>query len=49
LDEGIVKAVDGVDLTIGDQETVGIIGESVAGKSVMSKSIMRLVHHPVRS
>ncbi len=46
LDEGIVKAVDGVDLTIGDQESIGIIGESGCGKSVMSQSIMRLVVQP---
>ncbi len=36
LDEGILKAVDGVNLTIGDRETIGIIGESGCGKSVMS-------------
>lgn len=46
LDEGIVKAVDGVDLVIGDQETIGIIGESGCGKSVMAMSIMRLVVPP---
>lgn len=46
LDEGIVKAVDGVDLTVGEQETIGIIGESGCGKSVMSLSIMRLVQPP---
>lgn len=46
LDEGIVKAVDGVDLTVGDQDTIGIIGESGCGKSVMSQSIMRLVQPP---
>ena len=46
LDEGIVKAVDGVDITVGDPETIGIIGESGCGKSVMSQSIMRLVMPP---
>lgn len=46
LDEGIVKAVDGVDLNVGDQETIGIIGESGCGKSVMAQSIMRLVVPP---
>ena len=46
LDEGIVKAVDGVSLSIGDRETIGIIGESGSGKSVMSQSIMRLVVRP---
>jgi len=46
LDEGIVKAVDGVDMTVGEQESIGIIGESGCGKSVMSLSIMRLVQPP---
>jgi oligopeptide/dipeptide ABC transporter ATP-binding protein len=46
LDEGILKAVDGVNLTVGERETIGIIGESGCGKSVMSKSIMRLVTKP---
>ncbi len=46
LDEGILSAVDGVNLTVGDRETIGIIGESGCGKSVMSKSIMRLVTKP---
>ncbi len=46
LDEGIVKAVDGVSLTVGDQETVGVIGESGCGKSVLAKSLLRLVVPP---
>jgi len=46
LDEGIVKAVDGVDLTVGDQETIGVIGESGCGKSVLAKSLLRLVVSP---
>jgi len=46
LDEGIVKAVDGVDLTVGDRETIGVIGESGCGKSVMVQSIMRLMVQP---
>ncbi len=46
LDEGIVKAVNGVDLVVGDQETVGIIGESGCGKSVMAQSLLRLVLPP---
>jgi len=46
LDEGILKAVDGIDLTVGDQETIGIIGESGSGKSVMARSLLRLVTRP---
>ncbi len=46
LDEGILKAVDGVSLTVGDQETVGLIGESGCGKSVMAQSLLRLINPP---
>src|SRR5438105_1234073 len=46
LDEGILKAVDGVSLTVGDQETIGVIGESGCGKSVMAMSLLRLVRQP---
>ncbi len=46
LDEGILKAVDGVSLTVGDRETIGVIGESGSGKSVMARSLLRLVARP---
>jgi len=45
-DEGVVKAVDGVDLEIYPNETLGVIGESGCGKSVMALSIMRLIGEP---
>ncbi|MCG7344062.1 ABC transporter ATP-binding protein [Sporosarcina sp. ACRSL] len=41
-DDGVVPAVDGVDITIREGETVGIVGESGSGKSVTSLSAMRL-------
>jgi peptide/nickel transport system ATP-binding protein len=41
--DGVVKAVDGVSLTLGRGETLGIVGESGCGKSVTALSIMRLV------
>lgn len=44
--EGVVRSVDGVDITIGEGETVGLVGESGCGKSVTSLSIMRLVPWP---
>jgi peptide/nickel transport system ATP-binding protein/oligopeptide transport system ATP-binding protein len=40
---GIVKAVDGVNLTIRPKETVGLVGESGSGKSITALSIMRLL------
>lgn len=46
---GIVKAVDGVDLTIYEGETVGIVGESGCGKSVTSLSVMGLLPKPMAS
>ncbi|HKL75235.1 MAG TPA: ATP-binding cassette domain-containing protein, partial [Halanaerobiales bacterium] len=45
-EEGVVKAVDGVDFEIYPGETIGIVGESGCGKSVTSLSIMRLVESP---
>ncbi len=45
-EEGTVKAVDGVDLSIGRGETLGIVGESGCGKSVTAYSIMRLIPDP---
>jgi oligopeptide/dipeptide ABC transporter ATP-binding protein len=46
LTEGIVKAVDGVDLTIKRSKTLGVVGESGCGKSITSMSLMRLVPPP---
>jgi oligopeptide/dipeptide ABC transporter ATP-binding protein len=46
LDEGVVKAVDGVDLDVKEGETLGIVGESGCGKSVTALSIMQLIPSP---
>jgi peptide/nickel transport system ATP-binding protein/oligopeptide transport system ATP-binding protein len=46
LDEGVVKAVDGVDLNLREGETLGIVGESGCGKSVTALSIMQLIPSP---
>ena len=46
LDEGVVKAVDGIDLELKEGETLGIVGESGCGKSVTALSIMQLIPFP---
>ena len=40
---GRIKAVDGVSLEINSGETLGVVGESGCGKTMLSLSIMRLV------
>jgi oligopeptide/dipeptide ABC transporter ATP-binding protein len=45
-EDGVVKAVDGVDFAVGRGEVLGLVGESGCGKSVTSLSIMRLVGIP---
>ncbi len=45
-DEGLVRAVDGVDFHIQKGEILGIVGESGCGKSVTALSIMRLIRPP---
>lgn len=45
-EEGVVSAVDGVDLDIHYGETLGLVGESGCGKTVMAKSILRLIPDP---
>jgi oligopeptide/dipeptide ABC transporter ATP-binding protein len=45
-EDGVVKAVDGVDFSVRRGEVLGLVGESGCGKSVTSLSIMRLVGVP---
>jgi len=45
-EDGVVRAVDGVDFVIEQEKTLGIVGESGCGKSVTALSIMGLVQSP---
>jgi len=45
-EDGVVRAVDGVDFTIEPEKTLGVVGESGCGKSVTALSIMGLIQIP---
>ena len=45
-DAGVVRALDGVDLSVGYKEVLGVVGESGAGKSALGLTIMRLIPSP---
>ncbi len=47
-EDGVVRAVDGVDFHVAPGEILGLVGESGCGKSVTSFSILRLVDDPGR-
>ena len=46
VDEGIVKAVDGVSFNLRKGETLGIVGESGSGKSVTNLSVINMIPNP---
>ena len=47
-DAGVVRAVDGISFDVYEGEIVGLVGESGAGKSVATASLLRLVEEPGR-
>jgi ABC-type dipeptide/oligopeptide/nickel transport system ATPase component len=46
MDEGVVKAVDGVTFDVNPGQIFGIVGESGCGKSVTMKAVLRIVEPP---
>ncbi len=48
LDEGVLRAVEGVSFDIRQGETVALVGESGCGKTIVALSILRLVQWPGR-
>jgi len=48
LEEGTVRAVDGVSFAIRHGRTLGVVGESGCGKSITGRSILRIVDKPGR-
>lgn len=48
LDEGTVRAVEGVDLTMRRGEVLGVVGESGCGKTVTAQSVLRIIPPPGR-
>ena len=45
-EDGIVRAVNSVNLSIGQGAAVGLVGETGAGKTTLAKSILRLIQWP---
>ncbi|HTR88056.1 MAG TPA: ABC transporter ATP-binding protein [Reyranella sp.] len=45
-DDGLVRAVDGVDISLKRGETLGIVGESGCGKTVTARSVLKLIDMP---
>jgi len=45
-DDGVVQAVDGVDMSIDRGETLGVVGESGCGKTVTAHSVLKLIAMP---
>jgi oligopeptide/dipeptide ABC transporter ATP-binding protein len=47
-EDGVARAVDGIDFAIAPEKTLGVVGESGCGKSVTARAMMGLVEAPGR-
>ncbi|MCI6261331.1 MAG: ATP-binding cassette domain-containing protein, partial [Pyramidobacter sp.] len=45
-DEGVVKALNGASIAIREGKTLGLVGETGAGKSTLARGVLRLVPDP---
>ena len=45
-DDGVIHAVNGVDLVVNRGETLGLVGETGAGKTTIARSVMRILQTP---
>ena len=48
LDEGVLKAVDGISFQVNEKETVALVGESGCGKTIVALSLLNLIPWPGR-
>jgi oligopeptide/dipeptide ABC transporter ATP-binding protein len=48
LDEGVLRAVDGISFNIDEKEVVALVGESGCGKSIVALSLLNLIPWPGR-
>lgn len=44
--DGVVKALNGIDISLDEGMTLGLVGETGAGKTTLAKSIMRIIPQP---
>ena len=45
-DDAVIHAVNGIDLTVRQGETIGLVGETGAGKTTVARAIMRILQTP---
>lgn len=48
IEDGLVKTVDGVDMSVNRGQALGLIGESGCGKTAADRAILRLIEPAVR-